>query len=244
MQYSSKKFIRTFITTIGIDFKIKTINVDGKVVKLQVWPPLAPAGPKKGLAPRNWSYRWSLHRFGILPVRIVSEPSPSPTSVELRASSLSTMSLIETPSTTSRTGWSRSSRYFSLLVGGCPSTVMITWTSSSSVTSAISRAREYLLLVVFHSPSRPFPPRRVRISPRSTASTSSRPPLPPTPTSMKYLLLWMIWCQCSALKTSPRLAWRDWPMTTRTAMRKRLMWWASLLSRRYVLQLLMDELVG
>ena len=37
MQYSSKKFIRTFITTIGIDFKIKTINVDGKVVKLQIW---------------------------------------------------------------------------------------------------------------------------------------------------------------------------------------------------------------
>ncbi|KAK8789868.1 hypothetical protein WA158_006648 [Blastocystis sp. Blastoise] len=37
MQYASKTFIRTFITTIGIDFKIKTVNIDGKVVKLQIW---------------------------------------------------------------------------------------------------------------------------------------------------------------------------------------------------------------
>ena len=36
MQYASKTFIKTFITTIGIDFKIKTVNVCGKTVKLQV----------------------------------------------------------------------------------------------------------------------------------------------------------------------------------------------------------------
>lgn len=36
MQYASKTFIKTFITTIGIDFKIKTVNVLGKTVKLQV----------------------------------------------------------------------------------------------------------------------------------------------------------------------------------------------------------------
>lgn len=36
MQYASKNFIKTFITTIGIDFKIKTVNVCGKTVKLQV----------------------------------------------------------------------------------------------------------------------------------------------------------------------------------------------------------------
>ena len=37
MQYASKTFIKTFITTIGIDFKIKTVNVCGKTVKLQIW---------------------------------------------------------------------------------------------------------------------------------------------------------------------------------------------------------------
>ncbi|CBK19727.2 uncharacterized protein [Blastocystis hominis] len=37
MQYASKTFIKTFITTIGIDFKIKTVNVLGKTVKLQIW---------------------------------------------------------------------------------------------------------------------------------------------------------------------------------------------------------------
>lgn len=36
MQYASNSFIKTFITTIGIDFKIKTVNVCGKTVKLQV----------------------------------------------------------------------------------------------------------------------------------------------------------------------------------------------------------------
>ena len=25
------------VTTIGIDFKIKTINLDGKTIKLQIW---------------------------------------------------------------------------------------------------------------------------------------------------------------------------------------------------------------
>ena len=30
-------FSPTFITTIGIDFKIKTIELDGKVIKLQIW---------------------------------------------------------------------------------------------------------------------------------------------------------------------------------------------------------------
>ncbi|KAK8791287.1 hypothetical protein WA171_002234, partial [Blastocystis sp. BT1] len=37
MQYASNTFIKTFITTIGIDFKIKTVNVCGKTVKLQIW---------------------------------------------------------------------------------------------------------------------------------------------------------------------------------------------------------------
>lgn len=37
IRYSSHSFSPTFITTIGIDFKIKTVQMDGKRVKLQIW---------------------------------------------------------------------------------------------------------------------------------------------------------------------------------------------------------------
>ena len=30
-------FIGNYITTIGVDFKIRKINVDGEMVKLQIW---------------------------------------------------------------------------------------------------------------------------------------------------------------------------------------------------------------
>jgi Ras-related protein Rab-8A len=37
LRYANDSFSPTFITTIGIDFKIKTIDVDGKRIKLQIW---------------------------------------------------------------------------------------------------------------------------------------------------------------------------------------------------------------
>mmetsp|Transcript_16837 Transcript_16837/g.27289 ORF Transcript_16837/g.27289 Transcript_16837/m.27289 type:complete len:216 (+) Transcript_16837:238-885(+) len=37
LRYANDSFSPTFITTIGIDFKIKTITLDEKVVKLQIW---------------------------------------------------------------------------------------------------------------------------------------------------------------------------------------------------------------
>ena len=37
MRYSDDSFTSSFITTIGIDFKVKTINLDGKRIKLQIW---------------------------------------------------------------------------------------------------------------------------------------------------------------------------------------------------------------
>mmetsp|Transcript_5251 Transcript_5251/g.7903 ORF Transcript_5251/g.7903 Transcript_5251/m.7903 type:complete len:206 (-) Transcript_5251:129-746(-) len=37
LRYASDHFSQTFITTIGIDFKIKNIELDGKRVKLQIW---------------------------------------------------------------------------------------------------------------------------------------------------------------------------------------------------------------
>jgi len=37
LRYTDNSFSETFISTIGVDFKIKTILVDGKTVKLQIW---------------------------------------------------------------------------------------------------------------------------------------------------------------------------------------------------------------
>ena len=37
LRYANDSFSQTFITTIGIDFKIKTIELDGKTIKLQIW---------------------------------------------------------------------------------------------------------------------------------------------------------------------------------------------------------------
>jgi Ras-related protein Rab-8A len=36
LRYANDSFSPTFITTIGIDFKIKNIQLDGKRIKLQV----------------------------------------------------------------------------------------------------------------------------------------------------------------------------------------------------------------
>jgi len=37
LRYANDSFSPTFITTIGIDFKIKTVDIDGKRIKLQIW---------------------------------------------------------------------------------------------------------------------------------------------------------------------------------------------------------------
>eukprot|EP00298_Acanthocystis_sp_HF-20_P019850 c24310_g1_i1.p1 GENE.c24310_g1_i1~~c24310_g1_i1.p1 ORF type:complete len:201 (-),score=70.43 c24310_g1_i1:89-691(-) len=37
LRFSDNSFTPSFITTIGIDFKIRTIDADGKRIKLQVW---------------------------------------------------------------------------------------------------------------------------------------------------------------------------------------------------------------
>uniref|UniRef100_K3WMV2 Uncharacterized protein n=1 Tax=Globisporangium ultimum (strain ATCC 200006 / CBS 805.95 / DAOM BR144) TaxID=431595 RepID=K3WMV2_GLOUD len=37
LRYSDDSFTTSFITTIGIDFKVKTIDIDGKRIKLQIW---------------------------------------------------------------------------------------------------------------------------------------------------------------------------------------------------------------
>eukprot|EP01104_Vermistella_antarctica_P007148 TRINITY_DN178_c0_g1_i2.p1 TRINITY_DN178_c0_g1~~TRINITY_DN178_c0_g1_i2.p1 ORF type:complete len:218 (+),score=43.40 TRINITY_DN178_c0_g1_i2:206-859(+) len=37
LRFSDDSFTPSFITTIGIDFKIRTIKLDGKLIKLQIW---------------------------------------------------------------------------------------------------------------------------------------------------------------------------------------------------------------
>jgi len=37
LRFTEDMFTPSFITTIGIDFKVKTVEVDNKVIKLQIW---------------------------------------------------------------------------------------------------------------------------------------------------------------------------------------------------------------
>jgi Ras-related protein Rab-8A len=37
LRFSDDTFTTSFITTIGIDFKIRTVELDGKRIKLQIW---------------------------------------------------------------------------------------------------------------------------------------------------------------------------------------------------------------
>lgn len=37
LRYANNSFSPTFITTIGIDFKIKTVPIEGKAIRLQIW---------------------------------------------------------------------------------------------------------------------------------------------------------------------------------------------------------------
>ncbi|XP_044764230.1 ras-related protein Rab-35 [Coccinella septempunctata] len=37
LRFADNTFTGNYITTIGVDFKIKTINIDGQKVKLQIW---------------------------------------------------------------------------------------------------------------------------------------------------------------------------------------------------------------
>ena len=37
MRFADDAFSPSFITTIGIDFKIRTIEMEGKRIKLQIW---------------------------------------------------------------------------------------------------------------------------------------------------------------------------------------------------------------
>ena len=37
IRYVNDKFMMSQVSTIGVDFKVKTISVDGSQIKLQIW---------------------------------------------------------------------------------------------------------------------------------------------------------------------------------------------------------------
>ena len=37
LRFADDTYTESYISTIGVDFKIRTINLDGKTIKLQIW---------------------------------------------------------------------------------------------------------------------------------------------------------------------------------------------------------------
>lgn len=37
LRYTEQIYHPNYLTTIGIDFKIKTVEINGKIIKLQIW---------------------------------------------------------------------------------------------------------------------------------------------------------------------------------------------------------------
>lgn len=37
LRFADHSYSESYISTIGVDFKIRTIELDGKVIKLQIW---------------------------------------------------------------------------------------------------------------------------------------------------------------------------------------------------------------
>lgn len=67
LRFCDDSFTPSFITTIGIDFKIRTINLDGKRIKLQIWDT---AGQERFRTITNAYYRGAM---GILVVFDVTD---------------------------------------------------------------------------------------------------------------------------------------------------------------------------
>uniref|UniRef100_A0A095B370 GTP-binding protein ypt2 n=1 Tax=Schistosoma haematobium TaxID=6185 RepID=A0A095B370_SCHHA len=58
LRFSDNSFSKTFIATIGIDFKVRTIEIDGKKIKLQIWDT---AGQERFRTITTAYYRGAMH---------------------------------------------------------------------------------------------------------------------------------------------------------------------------------------
>lgn len=36
-QFLDGSFVKNFMTTVGVDFKIKNLEIDGQIIKIQIW---------------------------------------------------------------------------------------------------------------------------------------------------------------------------------------------------------------
>ncbi|KAN0015611.1 hypothetical protein ACTFIU_008350 [Dictyostelium citrinum] len=54
LRFAEDTFIETYISTIGVDFKIKTVYIEGRAIKLQVWDT---AGQERFRVHNNSQYR-------------------------------------------------------------------------------------------------------------------------------------------------------------------------------------------
>lgn len=85
LRFSEDSFTPSFITTIGIDFKIRTIELDGKRVKLQIWDT---AGQERFRTITTAYYRGAM---GILLVYDVTDERSFNSTQNLLSLSLSTL---------------------------------------------------------------------------------------------------------------------------------------------------------
>ena len=93
LRFADDTYTESYISTIGVDFKIRTIELDGKTVKLQIVRILGSSLMREGQdADTGCS--------GTQRVRSASARSPAPTTAAHTASASSTMSPTWTASTT------------------------------------------------------------------------------------------------------------------------------------------------
>nr|XP_046177254.1 uncharacterized protein LOC124009479 isoform X2 [Oncorhynchus gorbuscha] len=125
-RYADDSFTPAFVSTVGIDFKVKTIYRNDKRIKLQIWRPMtAVPGEGRGGEEQYPQYRYTGTR--ILPDRSATGPSPRPTTEEPWASSSCMTSPTRTHSTPCRTGPPRSRRTPGTTPRSCWWETSVTW---------------------------------------------------------------------------------------------------------------------